>query len=447
MPDVADVRWKTALADARNLELFSWQRGCFETVAVFLHCCGRMHIFNKRRFAPPQGCFPRVADDGSRRPTQHALGPYRRAHSRCCIEPLRVYKWQLYATDANWSFFSPYAHSYYEAKTGDVVLPAFRLGAAEATLSESWDSALSSLWSSDGWSLYTSANFARGSQNLVTAYDGEEWLPTFERLLQQGARMTYSFLDIGAHDGIAQSPFATFYDKYGRLVDGVALEGSKRICRQYHANRPLVSLQCRMITSANLYTMPPSLQRLQDICRTSSDGGPRCVDVWKVDIDSIDCTAIEVLLFQASEDLRPKAIILEVNSIFPPPFRFSVTSLGKEDLNKTKDRIFAGLFGCSLSYQVAVLERFEYWLVGFVHKDALFVHRSLAPLLGANAPMNEFLLYNFAALQVSREAVTPRDIRRWMRDAPHLGHTAIQRHIEAALRGMARTDISYSLSF
>ncbi|CAK0862569.1 unnamed protein product [Prorocentrum cordatum] len=90
-----------------------------------------------------------------------------------------------------------------------------------------------------------------------------------------------------------------------------------------------------------------------------------------------------------SPPLRPKALILEANTHFPPPYKFSLVSSPKNlSISANIARIQRGLFGCSLSYQVSFLMAFGYWLVSFTHKDALFLQQDLARAVGFTAPIH-----------------------------------------------------------
>merc|ERR1719291_692784 len=91
------------------------------------------------------------------------------------------------------------------------------------------------------WDAQVSLNrqqFAVGSAREDLGIDGEEFLPVFEALRALGAEMSHAVLDVGANNGLDQSPLRSFHAVYGALVRGAALEGLRPNCAAYRAQFP-----------------------------------------------------------------------------------------------------------------------------------------------------------------------------------------------------------------
>ncbi|CAE7237201.1 unnamed protein product [Symbiodinium natans] len=288
----------------------------------------------------------------------------------------------------------------------------------------------------------------RSKTTTIAGIDGESYTPVFQAFLSSNISMSYTFLDVGPADGEGhQSPLFDFMKAHRDRIRGVALEGNETFCTKYRMNWPEVDLQCGHLTAGRLYDHAPFfLKSLRSVCSPHGEGGgAHCVDVWKVDIDSIDCTVLEVLLRRSELDLRPKAVILEVNPHFPPPYKFSVLGVqGPESDGDFWARNMMGLYGCSLSHQVDILRDFGYWLIGFDHKDALFVHKNFAHAFNATAPLDEYVAYSAALITIG-SGLTPRTLRRWYSARPHVGLGLIQQHLVAAQQHLAQ-EVTFSLS-
>ncbi|CAK9100483.1 unnamed protein product [Durusdinium trenchii] len=90
------------------------------------------------------------------------------------------------------------------------------------------------------------------------------------------------------------------------------------------------------------------------------------VDIIKIDIDSYDCALLRALL----EKVRSYVLVLESQPLIPPPYKFARAYNPKDPLEQ-------GLIGCSLSYQLRMLEP-EYMLLIYSEHDTVFVHKDLA---------------------------------------------------------------------
>lgn len=422
---------------------------CFPSRTAFFNCCGRFKVAHGGLLLPLVGCFPGL-DAGQKRPGgRYPFGVYGSAVARCCREPIRLHRQMLQRAHSQGLYLN-YTLLYlqpeeYVADSGELHLPGFllhHLGAASMT--EDAGSLLAAAWENrDEQIERTRDQFAVGSVREDFGIDGDEFLPVFEALRASGAEMSYAVLDVGANNGLDQSPLRSFHEKYGAHVRGAALEGARPKCATYRARFPHMEVHCGWLSAEGFYKTPFKSRQLEAAC---ASGTPYCVDLWKVDIDSIDCTVVEVLMRSYSPPLRPKALIMEANTHFPPPYKFSLVS---SPANMSSDanvaRIQRGLFGCSLSHQVSFLLSFGYWLVSFTHKDALFLQQDIARGVGFTAPMDEFSAFMGSPVMISQDMLSPRRWRGWFGSPPHVGLAKIQAHLER-LRGDVQGELAYSLS-
>ncbi|CAE7360039.1 unnamed protein product, partial [Symbiodinium necroappetens] len=421
---------------------------CFESRSQFFKCCGKFHVPVVGGIRPSPGCFKK---DKRHRRTKSLLDPYRRAYKRCCDEPLLRHRQMLrkvnpHTEGGNYTLL--YANpSKYFVKNDTLWLPGFQLydlGAASMTerLVSLHSALLDFNYGKRAYNMVRSQELFRQGTSFVPGIDGESFAPVFRSFLSSNINLSYTFVDVGAADGSSsQSPLFEFMSEHRDRIRGVALEARQPFCARYRAAWPEVDLQCGRLTAQSLYDSPPSLKALKPACSEAY-----CVDVWKVDIDSIDCTVLEVLLRGTELELLPKALILEVNPDYPPPYKFSVT--GIQGLTETDGDFWAramlGLYGCSLSHQVALLREFGYWLIGYHHKDALYVHKHVAHALRASGPLDEFLAYSNALVMIG-SGLPPPILRRWLYSHPHVGVGSIQQHLLRAQKRLKR-EVSFTLS-
>eukprot|EP00927_Polykrikos_kofoidii_P033485 TRINITY_DN28317_c0_g1_i1.p1 TRINITY_DN28317_c0_g1~~TRINITY_DN28317_c0_g1_i1.p1 ORF type:complete len:684 (+),score=42.00 TRINITY_DN28317_c0_g1_i1:89-2140(+) len=221
-------------------------------------------------------------------------------------------------------------------------------------------------------------------------------------------------VNLGAEDGgCHESPGGPFwmYDPANCLVErhgwgGVLIEGNLTTYR---------SLKRRMSSRRNVlcshaYIEPSSVLRtIQEAgpCNdTAREDGERVrrrlaegdVDLLKIDLDFGDCDFVEALMVEGG--LRPRAVHVEVNPLFPPPFafrqRFSeallwsrgdagtfIGSLANEEWRPWR-------IGCSLSAYHAMLGGPDAYVIAQVQfHDVLFVRKDLAgrlPLASLTGP-------------------------------------------------------------
>jgi len=99
------------------------------------------------------------------------------------------------------------------------------------------------------------------------------------------------------------------------------------------------------------------------------------VAVLSVDIDGFDCPVIEAVLQVA----RPCVLSLEVNLDFPPPLCFARHFSGSEVAfwDTWGTNALKPSYGCSLSYMVRMLQRYDYFLYHMFGSEAVFLRKDL----------------------------------------------------------------------
>ncbi|CAK0862570.1 unnamed protein product [Prorocentrum cordatum] len=212
---------------------------------------------------PQVGCFP-GADAGRERPGgRYPFGVYRSALARCCREPIRLHQQMLRRAHSAGAHYLNYTLLYLQPEeygapeSGEVQLPGFRLhhlGAASMT--EDIGSLVGAAW--DFWIRWDAQvernreQFAVGSAREDLGIDGEDFLPVFEALRASGAEMSCAVLDVGANNGLDQSPLRGFHAAYGARVRGAALEGSRPNCAAYRARFPHMEVHCGWLSAEGL---------------------------------------------------------------------------------------------------------------------------------------------------------------------------------------------------
>ncbi|CAJ1348337.1 unnamed protein product [Effrenium voratum] len=98
------------------------------------------------------------------------------------------------------------------------------------------------------------------------------------------------------------------------------------------------------------------------------------VDVLKVDVDSYDCALAQALLLK----VEAAVVVLESQPLIPPPFKFARKFHSLDPLTQ-------GVAGCSLSYQLQMLQP-RYQLLVYSEHDTVFVRSDLVPDLEALPP-------------------------------------------------------------
>jgi len=137
---------------------------------------------------------------------------------------------------------------------------------------------------------------------------------------------------------------------------------------------------------------------------------PTWLDVLKVDIDSYDCPVLEVLLGA----VQARIILVEANPSIPPPYQWAMLHHPElwDFFNGFKSPEEVPIRGCSLAYEVDLLQRFGYDFIAFGGHDAIFTHSSVrsawSPL---RPPMDEFDCYNEAF--IAANGIPIAKTRRW----------------------------------
>merc|ERR1740121_20618 len=110
---------------------------------------------------------------------------------------------------------------------------------------------------------------------------------------------------------------------------------------------------------------PPKLQEY---------GVPKDLDLLKIDTDSFDGEFLNRTLHAG---FRPKLIIIELSSWWPPPLKFMLKFEGD---NPSVDQPY--LAGCSLQTAVDLVKPFGYTLIQYPLEDGWFVKNEYLDLFG-----------------------------------------------------------------
>lgn len=228
--------------------------------------------------------------------------------------------------------------------------------------------------------------------------DTQNIWPTVERLRDAGFPVLGRYINVGASDGQVDDPL---FEYAGRAnATGVAVERDPARCERHRQALPQVDVACSAVTPQNVLGLVGKLITTP----------PTWLDVLKVDIDSYDCPVLEVLL----EAVKARIILVETNPSIPPPYQWAMLHHPElwDFFNGFHSPEEVPIRGCSLSYEVDLLQRFGYDFVAFGGHDAIFTHRSVrqawSPL---KVPMDEFDCYNEAFIAANG---IPIDLtRRW----------------------------------
>lgn len=277
--------------------------------------------------------------------------------------------------------------------------------------------------------------------------------------------MSSSFVNLGAADGIWQDPLHDFLvSPEGQDARGVAIEGDPERCKEYLQNWGALyhTVICDVLMLKSWNEMEDAGQKVNKalLSLRAMQARPLALDVIKIDLDSSDCWIISHWL-QSFLPLRAKIILVEAHPL-PPPFKFSLWDPGGlEELQQAgggdggsestyRSRLNLGLYGCSLSAWVHLLEPFGYRLLSFRRKDASFVHESLIDRAfpEANGGSSEFACYE-ASMPYS-SGFTPVQLRSWFYSADtykaFLEVQADLRSRVASLRSHHAEDVSFILT-
>jgi len=105
------------------------------------------------------------------------------------------------------------------------------------------------------------------------------------------------------------------------------------------------------------------------------DGGLSYVDVFKIDIDSWDCSVLPEVIKQ----FKPAVAICEYNLYFPPPIKMMLAMGVDEYDHRRRSKIYE----CSLQYQADdVMQPLGYSLVQVDWQNTIYVRHDMAEKLG-----------------------------------------------------------------
>ncbi|KAL0482116.1 phytochrome B [Acrasis kona] len=182
-----------------------------------------------------------------------------------------------------------------------------------------------------------------------TAYFLEEIL---KYLSKRGLKLDNKICTI--HGGNVGAPIYEFLDKPN--IGGVAVEFYPNLYEDLtgRVKRKNLNIMQAVVTPHNVI----NIMDQNDL--------PYDMDLFKVDIDSYECTILEAML--SSGKYRPKVIFSEHAEFVPPPLRFSISYY--EYTTQFKNDNFCG---CSLQMHVDLLLQYGYRLVHVDWNDVFFV--------------------------------------------------------------------------
>ncbi|CAD7951717.1 unnamed protein product [Amoebophrya sp. A25] len=265
--------------------------------------------------------------------------------------------------------------------------------------------------------------FLVGTSDCNKTLNATSFLEHADMLAEHGFKMTRSFLNIGAKDGLVEDPCVDYAKKYS--ASGIHFEKDPEFCRiaekNFQKNLPGIkqTVICAEVTPMNIVDLlekhVPSINR-----------GVRHFDLIKIDIDSYDAMVLDTLL---RNHFSAKHWILEVNPAIPPPYQFA--TLYHPKLWQTMLSSSMGdwpLRGMSLSYAVNIMAKWGYELVLFEYHDAIFVHKRFKQIYGFTTPFDEFDCYHKSF--VMSNGVPIRSTRKWFYEvSPEQGAAEIFQHM------------------
>eukprot|EP00929_Paragymnodinium_shiwhaense_P111869 TRINITY_DN80158_c0_g1_i1.p1 TRINITY_DN80158_c0_g1~~TRINITY_DN80158_c0_g1_i1.p1 ORF type:complete len:551 (-),score=56.36 TRINITY_DN80158_c0_g1_i1:61-1713(-) len=322
-----------------------------------------------------------------------------------------------------------------------VVLISDRFSDAERKY---WDSlAPRSAWDDEAWQLkrlrwrfgthpaHESCSSQLRVTSMASAQHGEAdaaGLHDVVWLLQAaGITMSRTFINVGAGTCVPPDPlYELLHAAEGTGFQGLAVEGDAgqlAQCTKATANSTgqYIPVNVVLEPASAAATLKPFLDHVfsSPERRALVESGKYLLDVMVVDIDGADCLITEELL----EVVQPKLLLLEIVFHIPPPFRFAAhhdaafhdswhTAYDVSRLNPVA--------GCSLSYAIHRLARFDMYLLKLTDNDALFLHQSVAwafeQSLGVRFPQDEFQCYRASRLWLQ---MPPEYVRDWFFTSAH----------------------------
>jgi len=194
---------------------------------------------------------------------------------------------------------------------------------------------------------------------------GAKWFIRLDRMVnfvQKKVKMTKYGLNIGANDGktLGPDPMYHVFDSQKIGYDGICVEPDPVAFSKLRRNLPE-----KRIKKVNMPMTPREVPAFLEKYQV-----PQNPDVIKMDIDSFDCDLLEAFV----QHRQFKLIHTEINFEIPVPMMFA--RKWSPGINFCM-RPF-GFYGCSLSYQVHMLEKYGYIMLQLWDFDATFIHKSIA---------------------------------------------------------------------
>lgn len=175
-------------------------------------------------------------------------------------------------------------------------------------------------------------------------------------------------VNIGAKDGKQQDPT---YPLFAEGYRGLAVEASSDFCPgKLSANLPAgnITKLCEFV----------DVERVGE--QLARAGVPADVDVFKLDIDSVDCVVMQAVM---DAGYRPKLVLVEVNEKVPPPVRFAMRLKPTPETPKPTYRWqLDHAYGCSLDAMSDVMGAFGYHLLHMDWDVAFFVPTCVCDAFG-----------------------------------------------------------------
>ncbi|CAK9030951.1 unnamed protein product [Durusdinium trenchii] len=238
-------------------------------------------------------------------------------------------------------------------------------------------------------------NVGRGPCIEDLANTQDVW-PTLQQIAEAGFPLVGQYVNIGAHDGRTDDPLYNY--SHFTQASGVAIERDPEKCKHHKANLPNVHVMCSEVTPQNVLPL----------VRQGLNG--KDVDVLKIDIDSYDCPVLERIL----PKVRATMVVVEANPSIPPPYQWAM--LYDPNLwnffNSFHSPEEVPIRGCSLAYEVQLLNRYNYDLVFFNGHDAIFTHEEVrSAFYPHTVPVDEFHCYSEAF--IAANGIPINVTRRW----------------------------------
>jgi hypothetical protein len=161
-------------------------------------------------------------------------------------------------------------------------------------------------------------------------------------------------VDIGAGDGFNMSiayPLSKSFSCRGLLIE---------------PNNDQLNFARRIYQKREIYfcSEPVTPKNVSQILRQHDFDSPFYI---KIDIDSFD---LDVLRGLISSGIKPTLFSIEINELFPPPFKFELRYNGEIENFRPP------LFGCSLQSVFEFARQMDYGLIELAGNNAFFVSHS-----------------------------------------------------------------------